>query len=87
MTISNIIVRLCLAYIWLYTFEARRTIMNVFEICSSRFRIQRKPIIIGDVKNVISITKAMVSFKVVSLLQFFYKQPVYKQLALGWQIA
>ena len=61
--------------------------MNVFEICSSRFRIQRKPIIIGDVKNVISITKAMVSFKVVSLLQFFYKQPVYKQLALGWQIA
>ena len=61
--------------------------MNVFETCSSRFRIQRKPIIIGDVKNVISITKAMVSFKVVSLLQFFYKQPVYKQLALGWQIA
>ena len=61
--------------------------MNVFEICSSRFRIQRKPLIIGDVKNVISITKAMVSFKVVSLLQFFYKQPVYKQLALGWQIA
>ena len=61
--------------------------MKVFEICSSRFRVQRKPIIIGDVKNVISITKAMVSFKVVSLLQFFYKQPVYKQLALGWQIA
>ena len=40
--------------------RARRTIENVFGICSSRFRVLRKPII-GDVKNVISITKAVVS--------------------------
>ena len=40
--------------------RARRTIENAFGRCSSRFRVLRKPII-GDVKNVISITKAVVS--------------------------
>ena len=40
--------------------RARRTIENVFGICSSRFCVLRKPII-GDAKNVISITKAVVS--------------------------
>ena len=40
--------------------RARRTIENVFGICSARFRLLRKPII-GDVKNVISVTKAVVS--------------------------
>ena len=40
--------------------RARRTIENVFGIYSSRLLVLRKPII-GDVKNVISITKAVVS--------------------------
>ena len=40
--------------------RARRTLENVFGICSSRFHVLQIPII-GDVKNVISITKVVVS--------------------------
>ena len=40
--------------------RGRRTMENVFGICSLRFRVLRKPII-GDVKIFFSITKAVVS--------------------------
>lgn len=40
--------------------RTRRTTQNVFGICSSRFHVLRK-ILISDMKNVISITKAVVT--------------------------